>query len=150
MEAGSMGDEYFMREALKLAEKALHDGEIPIGAVVVCGNRIIGKGYNQTQRLNDVTAHAEMIAITSAASFLNSKYLNECSLYVTLEPCLMCAGAIFWTQLEKLYYGAPDPKRGYMSAGNKVLHPKTVVSKGILEGPCSVLLKEFFASKRKN
>src|SRR6188768_763399 len=123
-------DEHFMREALKEAAKALEIGEVPVGAVVVCQNRIIARAHNQTEKLTDATAHAEMLAITSAANYLGSKYLDECSLYVTLEPCVMCAGALQWVQLQKLVFGAHDVKRGYSLVQNPLLHPKTEVVTG--------------------
>ena len=140
--------EYFMQEALKEAVKALEKDEVPIGAVIVAGNRVVGRGYNQTETLNDVTAHAEMLAFTSATNTLNSKYLQECTLYVTLEPCVMCAGAAFWTQIGEIIYGAHDPKRGYSLLKQSPLHPSTRVSGGILEDECSVLVKKFFKNKR--
>jgi tRNA(adenine34) deaminase len=140
-------DERFMREALKQATLALAKDEVPVGAVVVSNGTVIGKGYNQTETLNDVTAHAEMIAFTAASSYLNGKYLNECTLYVTLEPCVMCAGASYWTQVGRVVYGAPDDKRGYHLHG-ELLHPKTKVSSGILKEECSQLVKNFFAKKR--
>ncbi len=149
MELSVFSDEYFMGEALKEAQKAFDMDEVPVGAVVVCNNQIIARAHNLTERLNDVTAHAEMQAITSAANFLNGKYLNECSLYVTLEPCVMCAGAISWAQFAKLVYGASDTKRGFKLLNeNKVLHPKTIVKKGILEDKCAELMKTFFQRKR--
>lgn len=141
-------DTYFMKEAYKQALYAKEEGEIPVGAVVVCDNRIISRAYNQTERLNDVTAHAEMLAMTSAFNTLGAKYLVNCSLYVTLEPCLMCAGASYWAQVSKLIYGASDPGRGYARFQENVLHPKTKVVKGILEDACSSLLLEFFNDKR--
>lgn len=141
-------DEYFMREALKEAEKALELDEVPVGAVIVCGNRIIARAHNLTERLNDVTAHAEMQAFTAAANHLSGKYLNECTLYVTLEPCVMCAGAGYWTQIGRIVYGAADEKRGYTLTGVKLLHPQTAVVPGILEVECAQLLKKFFKSKR--
>jgi tRNA(adenine34) deaminase len=141
--------EYFMNEALKEARKALERDEVPIGAVVVCRERIIARAHNLTEALNDVTAHSEMQAITAASDFLGGKYLDECTLYVTLEPCVMCAGAIFWTQLEKLVYGAEDKKRGYRLIHQDILHPKTMVESGILERECSSLLTAFFKNKRK-
>jgi len=142
-------DSYFMKQALKEAQKAFDQGEIPVGAVVVCDNQIIARAHNQTELLNDVTAHAEMIAITAAADNLGNKYLNECTLYITLEPCPMCAGAIGWAQLGKIVYGASDDKRGFMVYGKRMLHPKTKVELGIMENECSQLLKDFFAKKRK-
>ena len=142
-------DEYFMKAALQEAQKAFAEDEIPIGAVVVCNEQIIARAYNMTEKLNDFTAHAEMIAFTSASSFLNSKYLDECTLYVTAEPCLMCAGAAFWTQLSKIVYGARDKKRGYSIHNFPVLHPQTKVVHGVLEEECSELMKKFFEEKRK-
>ncbi|WP_297336906.1 nucleoside deaminase [Algoriphagus sp.] len=141
--------EFFMNEALKQAKIAFEEGEIPVGAVVVCKNRIIAKAYNQTEKLNDVTAHAEMIAITSAANSLGSKYLSDCTLYVTLEPCLMCGGALFWSQISQVFFGAADPKRGYQQIGPSVLHPKTKVQGGILAEESTQLLNEFFKKLRK-
>ena len=142
-------DTYFMKQALKEAQKAFDQGEVPVGAVVVCDNQIIARAHNQTELLNDVTAHAEMIAITAAADNLGNKYLNDCTLYITLEPCPMCAGAIGWAQLGKVVYGASDDKKGFMVYGKRMLHPKTKVELGIMENECSILLKEFFAKKRK-
>ncbi|MFN3528678.1 MAG: nucleoside deaminase [Bacteroidia bacterium] len=140
-------DAYWMREALKEAQKAYQLGEVPVGAVIVAGNRIIGKGHNLTEHLNDVTAHAEMQAITAAANQLGGKYLQNCRLYVTLEPCVMCAGALFWSQIGAIYAGAPDPKRGCNRFG-QLLHPKTHYHQGLLETDCSQLLKQFFTEKR--
>lgn len=137
-----------MKEALKEAQKAFDADEIPIGAVVVCNNKIIARAHNLTERLNDVTAHAEMQAITSAANFLNGKYLNECVLYVTLEPCVMCAGALSWAQIGKIIYGAADTKRGYKLVQHHMLHPKTEVKSGILADECASLVKIFFQKKR--
>lgn len=141
--------EYFMNEALKQAKIAFEEGEIPVGAVIVCKNRVIAKAYNQSERLNDVTAHAEMVAITSAANYLGSKYLVDCKLYVTLEPCLMCGGALFWSQISEVYFGAGDPKRGYQQVGSPVLHPKTTVKGGILAEQSTQLLNDFFKKLRK-
>ena len=141
-------DEHFMREALKEAQKAFKADEIPVGAVVVCNKQIIARAHNLTERLNDATAHAEMQAFTSAENYLGSKYLNECTLYVTLEPCVMCAGAAFWTQIGEVVYGAKDKKRGFTLLGKKILHPKTKVKFGILETECSEILKEFFRKSR--
>ena len=141
-------DEYFMREALKEAERALAEDEIPVGALVVAKNRIIGRGHNLTERLNDVTAHAEMQALTAAAGYLGGKYLDDCTLYVTLEPCVMCAGAAFWFQLGKVVFGAYDKKRGFSTLGRQVLHPKTIVAAGIMEAECGMLVQEFFRKKR--
>lgn len=141
-------DEYFMKEALKEAKKALEDDEIPIGAVVVLQNQVIARAHNLTEMLNDVTAHAEMQAFTSAANYLGGKYLNECTLYVTVEPCVMCAGATYWTQIGKIVYGAKDEKRGYSLIIQNILHPKTKVVSGVMENECSKLMKEFFLKKR--
>lgn len=137
-----------MKEAYKEALLAFEDNEVPVGAVVVCKNKIIARAHNQTERLSDVTAHAEMIAITSAQNFLGSKYLNECELYVTLEPCVMCAGALYWSQMKKVIIGAPDPKQGFLKTGVNLLHPKTELVKGIMEKECSDLLVEFFNKLR--
>lgn len=137
-----------MREALKEARKAYEFDEVPVGAVIVCNNRIIARAHNLTERLNDVTAHAEMQAFTAAANHLGGKYLDECTLYVTLEPCVMCAGAGLWTQIGRIVYGAPDDKRGYTMTGARLLHPQTKVVAGILEAECSELLKAFFKLKR--
>ena len=141
-------DEYFMKKALVEAETAFENGEIPVGAIIVIDNRIIARSHNLTELLNDVTAHAEMQAITSAANFLGGKYLKDCTLYVTLEPCQMCAGALYWSQISKIVYGATDESRGFVEMGTK-LHPKTVVFKGVLEKECAELMKRFFQSKRK-
>jgi len=143
-----MSDEYFMEMALILAEEAGADGEIPVGAVVVCKNRIIGKGRNQTEQLSDVTAHAEMLAITAATQYLGSKYLTDCTLYVTLEPCVMCAGALYWAQLSRLVVGAADPKRGYSRVSPPLLHPKTRLEMGVLANESEVLLTNFFRRLR--
>ena len=144
----SQTDEKFMREAMKEAEMAAYEDEVPIGAVVVCRGRIIGKGHNMTEKLHDATAHAEMIAITAAATAAGGKYLNECTLYVTVEPCPMCAGALNWSQIGKIVYGASDPKRGYSLFSPSLLHPKTVVVGGVLEEECSALVRDFFIAKR--
>ncbi len=141
-------DEHFMKEAYKEALYALEEGEVPIGAVVVCNNRIIARAHNQTERLTDVTAHAEMVALTSAANFLGSKYLNECTLYVTIEPCVMCAGALQWAQLERLVYGASDAKRGYARLNQNVLHPKSEIISGIMAQECGKLVTDFFGRLR--
>ncbi len=141
-------DEYFMKEALKEAQKALAKDEIPIGAVIVSKNQIIARAHNLTETLNDVTAHAEMQAITSAANAIGGKYLIDCTLYVTVEPCLMCAGALYWSQISKIVFGASDNKRGFTKAKSEVLHPKTQVEKGIMENECSNLLIDFFKKKR--
>ena len=138
----------FMKEALKEAITAQAKGEVPIGAVIVCQNRIIARAHNLTETLQDPTAHAEMQAITSATHAIGSKYLPDCSLYVTLEPCVMCAGALQWAQTGRLIYGASDPKRGFMRIGPQLLHPKTEVISGVLETPCSEILTSFFAKKR--
>ena len=140
--------EFFMSEALKEAQTALGKNEVPIGAVVVSGNRIIARAHNLTETLNDVTAHAEMQSFTFAADWLGGKYLNECTLYVTLEPCVLCAGAAYWTQLGKLVYGADDEKRGYRLIHQNLLHPNTEVLSGILAKECSQLLTDFFKRKR--
>lgn len=141
-------DEHFMREALKEAKKAFDLDEVPVGVVVVANNKIIGRAHNLTEQLNDVTAHAEMQAITSAANFLGGKYLTDCAVYVTLEPCVMCAGALAWSQVSKLVIGAPDTKKGFGLLEQNVLHPKTEVVKGVLEQECAGLLKDFFKRKR--
>ncbi len=141
-------DEHFMKQALKQAEIAFDKGEVPVGAVVVAENRIIAKAYNMTEQLTDVTAHAEMLAITAAFDSLGGKYLNECTLYVTLEPCVMCAGALYWGQLGKLVYGANDEKRGYSLHPKKILHPRTEVSSDLLKLESEQLLKQFFARLR--
>lgn len=141
-------DEYFMKKALQEAEAAFDKGEIPVGALVVVDNRVIAKTHNLTELLHDVTAHAEMQAITAAANFIGGKYLTGCTLYVTLEPCQMCAGALYWSQVSKVVFGAADDHRGYRVMGTK-LHPKTEVVTGILAEECSVLVKEFFKKRRK-
>lgn len=141
-------DNYFMNEALKEAQKAFDADEVPVGAVIVANNKIIGRGHNLTERLTDVTAHAEMQAITAAANALGGKYLHECTLYVTLEPCPMCAGALNWSQITKVVYGASDAKRGFTTISNAMLHPKTTVVNGIQEQACSEIIKKFFTSKR--
>lgn len=143
-------DEHFMRQALKEAERALEEKEIPVGAVVVCRNRIIARAYNQVERLNDVTAHAEMLAITAAQNHLGSRYLDQCTLYVTLEPCTMCGGALYWSQIQKVVYGAPDEKRGYHTMNTNILHPKTELSVGLLAEESTFLLKSFFSKMRRN
>ena len=141
-------DEYFMNQAYKEALIAMEEGEIPVGAIVVCDNRIIARAHNETEKLQDTTAHAEMIALTSATSYLGSKYLKNCTLYVTLEPCIMCAGALAWSQIGRIVYGAEDSKKGFMRYGKELLHPKTKVAFGILSEPCSQLIKDFFEKKR--
>jgi tRNA(adenine34) deaminase len=140
-------DKYFMKKALHEAEIAFEKGEIPVGAIVVINNRVIAKSHNLTELLNDVTAHAEMQAITASANFLGGKYLINCILYVTLEPCQMCAGALYWSQISKLVIGARDEKRGYQNLGTQ-LHPKTEVVFGVLENECSSIMKQFFKNKR--
>lgn len=140
-------DAYFMRKALQEAELAFDKGEVPVGAVIVFKNQIIARAHNLTERLNDVTAHAEMQAFTSAADFLGGKYLRDCTLYVTLEPCQMCAGASYWTQIGKIVYGANEPKSGFTILGTK-LHPKTKVVSGVLEKECAEIMKKFFIQKR--
>ena len=141
-------DEYFMKQALREARNAFDEGEVPVGAVVVCNNQIIARAHNQTELLNDVTAHAEMLALTAASNALGGKYLNDCTLYVTLEPCPMCAGAVAWAQVGRLVYGANDPKRGFMRFGRKMFHPKTKIKLGVLKDDCSLLLKDFFQWRR--
>lgn len=141
-------DEYFMRKALDEAKEAFNLGEIPIGCVVVCNNQIIARSHNLTERLTDVTAHAEMQAITAAANQLGGKYLTDCAVYVTVEPCPMCAGALGWAQTKKVIFGARDEKRGYSLFSPTILHPKTEVVAGVLEEECSQLMKLFFANKR--
>ncbi len=143
-----LGHEYFMRMALKEAKSAAQEGEVPIGAVVVCGGTVVAKAHNMTEKLNDSTAHAEMLAITAATEFLGGKYLKDCVLYVTLEPCVMCAGATAWAQVGKVVYGASDPKRGYRRLSPSPLHPKTEIKGGVLESECASLIKEWFAAKR--
>ncbi len=138
-----------MREALREAQKAFDADEVPIGCVIVWNNRIIARAFNRTEQLKDFTAHAEMQAFTSASDFLNNKYLNECTLYVTLEPCVMCSGAAFWTQLGKIVFGASDLKRGVSALSAKILHPSTEVIQGILEQECAGILGEFFQKKRR-
>jgi tRNA(adenine34) deaminase len=141
-------DEYFMRQALREAEQAFKADEVPVGAVITCGDRIVGRAYNLTERLNDVTAHAEIQAITAAADTIGGKYLRECTLYVTLEPCVMCAGALNWAQIGKLVFGAFDEKAGYRRMGSRLLHPKTQVMGGVLEPQCADLMTAFFRKKR--
>jgi len=141
-------DEQFMRKAIAEAQQALQEGEIPIGAVIVCNDRIIARAHNLTETLHDVTAHAEMQAITSAANELGGKYLTDCTLYVTIEPCIMCAGALGWSQLSRIVYGAADEKRGYQLYAPRALHPKTTITGGILEEECRQLMQDFFRNKR--
>lgn len=141
-------DSYFMKQALQEAEAAAEEGEVPVGAVVVCQNRIIARAHNQTERLNDVTAHAEMLAITAATQALGAKYLTDCTLYVTVEPCVMCAGAIGWSQLSTIVYGAPDEKRGYSRFAPQAFHPKAKVRQGVMEKECAKLMQQFFRRRR--
>lgn len=143
-----MDDTYYMKQALIEAEKAGERGEVPVGAIIVCQGRIIARAHNLTETLTDVTAHAEMQAITAAANVLGGKYLNDCALYVTVEPCVMCAGAIAWAQMGKLVFGAEDEKRGYQKYAPQALHPKTEVLKGLLADECAAKMKSFFLSKR--
>ena len=148
METPVLSDKYFMKEAMKEAQRAFDMEEIPIGAVIVNKNRIIARAHNMTQQLIDVTAHAEMIAITSAANYLGAKYLLDCSLYVTLEPCIMCAAALKWAQLDRIIFAASDPREGFSMHGKSILHKKTEVVPGILENEASSLLKQFFLKRR--
>lgn len=141
-------DERFMKEALREAGAALAEGEIPIGAVVVCNGRIIGRGHNMTERLHDPSAHAEMLAITAATEAIGGKYLNDCTLYVTMEPCPMCAGALSWAQIGSIVFGAADPRRGYSLYSPSLLHPRTKVRSGTLAQECSAAVKDFFKDKR--
>ena len=141
-------DDYFMKEAFREATFAAENGEVPVGAVIVCENRIIARGSNRTEQLGDITAHAEIIAITAASDFLGSKYLTDCTLYVTLEPCAMCAGALYWSQISRVVYGASDEKRGFMRFGKGMLHPHTKLSYGVMELDCKKLLQDFFQKKR--
>ena len=140
-------DEYFMKRALNEAEIAFEKGEIPVGAVIVVANKIIARSHNLTELLNDVTAHAEIQSITAAANYLGGKYLKECTLYVTLEPCQMCAGALYWSQISKIVFGARDEQRGFITMGT-TLHPKTIVNHGVLAAECAELITRFFAKKR--
>ncbi|MEO9870301.1 nucleoside deaminase [Ekhidna sp.] len=142
-------DEHFMRQALLEAQNAFDEGEIPIGAVVVCENKIIAKDHNRVERLNDATAHAEMLAITAAQNHLSSKYLNECTLFVTLEPCSMCAGGLFWTQVGRIVIGALDKERGFSRYNKDIIHPKTELKLGVSAPECEVLIKGFFKRIRK-
>jgi len=141
-------DTFFMKEALKEARKAYDLGEVPVGAVIECNHVIIARGHNLTEQLTDVTAHAEMQAFTAASNYLGSKYLENCTLYVTLEPCIMCAGAAYWTQISKIVFGAYDEKRGFTTTHPNILHPKTKLVKGIMENECAIILKDFFSKKR--
>lgn len=142
-----LSDTYFMQKALQEAQIAFEQGEVPVGAVITIGERIIAKAHNLTEKLTDVTAHAEMQAITAASEYLGGKYLMDCTLYVTLEPCVMCAGALYWSQIGKVVYGATDSKRGYHLFGN-LLHPKTQLVQGVLEDACSQIVKDFFLQRR--
>lgn len=141
-------DEYFMKAALREAEIAFKKDEVPVGAVVVYNNKIIARGHNLVEALNDPTAHAEMQAITAASDYLGGKYLSDCTIYVSLEPCLMCAGALFWAQAGAIVYGASDPKRGFSRVSAQITHPKTEIRSGIMKAECSSLLKEFFEARR--
>lgn len=143
-----MTDEQYMKQALMEAGKAFREGEIPIGAVIVCRGQIIARGHNLTERLHDVTAHAEMQAITAATEYLGGKYLTDCTLYVTVEPCIMCAGALGWSQIPRIVYGADDEKRGFRRFAPQALHPRCEVVSGVLAGECMALMKDFFARKR--
>jgi len=148
MEIKPFDDTYFMKQALGQAKKAYDKDEVPVGAIIVCDNQIIARAHNYTETLNDVTAHAEMQAFTAAVDYLGGKYLNECTLYVTLEPCVMCGGAAYWTQLKKVVYGAKDEKRGFSTLTQNILHPKTEIEGGLLQEECAKLLSDFFKSKR--
>ncbi|MCC7507633.1 MAG: nucleoside deaminase [Saprospiraceae bacterium] len=142
-------DTYFMQQALVQAKTAYEAGEVPVGAVIVCDNRIIARAHNQTEQLTDVTAHAEILALTAASNYLGSKYLPDCTLFVTLEPCVMCAGALAWAQIGRIVYGASDEKRGFsLYGGQTLLHPKTRLEAGVLENDCAMLMKAFFRTKR--
>ena len=152
MDFSVFSDDHYMKLAYKEALKARDQKEIPVGAVVVCGQTVVAKAYNQTETLQDVTAHAEILAITAASNYLGAKYLTECTLFVTLEPCAMCAGAIFWSQLQRLVYAANDPSKGYTTFAHKqdggLLHPRTEVSSGLLADPCGLLIEDFFRELR--
>lgn len=141
-------DDFFMNEAIKEAYKALDLDEIPIGAVIVSNGRIIGRGHNLTEQLNDVTAHAEMLAFTAAANYLGGKYLKDCTLYVTVEPCVMCAGASYWTQISRIVFGAYDPQRGFSRLNQVITHPKTVITGGLKKNECAELIRNFFITRR--
>ena len=143
-----MTDEQYLRQALQQAHQALAEGEIPIGAVIVCQGKVIARGHNLTERLHDVTAHAEMQAITAAAEYLGGKYLKDCTLYVTVEPCIMCAGALGWSQISRVVYGASDEKRGFLNYAPQALHPRCELKGGVLEEECASLMKSFFQKKR--
>lgn len=148
MEKQERTDEYYMGKALEEAQKAFHEDEVPIGAIVVCDDKVIARAHNLTETLNDVTAHAEMQAITAAANMLGGKYLSNCTLYVTVEPCPMCAGAIGWAHIRRVVYGAPDEKRGYKKYAPQVMHPRVNVTCGVLEEECRTLMRQFFERKR--
>lgn len=145
-----MTDEHFMKQALREAQKAFEEDEVPVGAVVVMNERIIARGYNQVEKLNDSTAHAEIIALTAAFNFLGSKYLSEATLYVTVEPCVMCSGALYWSKVGRVVYGASDEKNGYRhtTGSNSPFHPKTIVESGLMADECASLMKDFFKQKR--
>ena len=143
-----MTDEQYMKQALQEAHKAFSEGEVPIGAVIVCRGQVIARGHNLTERLHDVTAHAEMQAITAATEYLGGKYLTDCTLYVTVEPCIMCAGALGWSQIPRVVYGAADEKRGFRRFAPQALHPRCEVVSGVLEDECATLMKTFFQHKR--
>lgn len=143
-----MTDQEYMQKALIEAKQAFEEGEVPVGAIIVCRDRIIARAHNLTERLTDVTAHAEMLAITAAANALGGKYLTDCTLYVTVEPCVMCAGALAWSQLSRIVYGASDPKRGFSVFAPDALHPRTEVTKGVLAEECANLMKDFFQRRR--
>lgn len=142
-------NEYFMKQALMEAEKAFEAGEIPVGAVLVNEDQIVARTHNQTELLTDVTAHAEILAITGGAQFFDTKFLNNCTLFVTLEPCVMCGGAIFWSRIGKVVYGASDQKRGVGTLNTQIYHPKTIVESGVMEEECAAIMQRFFAQKRK-
>lgn len=141
-------DTYFMKQAYQEAMTAYEKGEVPVGAVITCKSKIIARGHNQTELLGDVTAHAEIIAITAAAAFLDNKYLNDCTIYITLEPCIMCAGALYWSQIDRVVFAAQDDKRGFMRHGKELLHPRTKLEFGIMMDECSQLMKDFFSERR--
>ena len=143
-----MTDEHFMQHALKEAQQAYNEGEVPVGAVITINNKIIARGYNQVEKLNDCTAHAEIIALTSAFNFLGNKYLPDATLYVTIEPCLMCTGALYWSKIARIVYGAADEKNGYSSKAQWPFHPKTELTKGVLSDECATLMKNFFKARR--
>jgi len=148
MDFNVFSDEFFMRQAIEEAKKAMKKDEVPIGAVIVCQNQIIARAHNLCESLNDATAHAEMQAFTSASNYLSSKYLNDCRLFVTLEPCVMCAGASYWVRISEIIFGAADNKKGFLALNPHILHPSTKVKKGIYENECSQMLKDFFKTKR--